>query len=338
MIFVLGFFAPNSFQYLVMQFVAGLVALFTLRNIQRRSQLFISVLAVLVSYSIVFFGFSLIQQGDINGIGWEGFAWLGGNSLLLLSFFPLMYVYEKLFGFISDVTLLELSDTNHPALRALAEKAPGTFQHSMQVANLAESVIRKIGGNPLLARTGALYHDIGKTDIPQYFIENQGGRNPHDDLAYDESAAIIIRHVNKGVEIAKKYRLPAQIVDFIRTHHGKSVTKYFYNSYVNEHPDTPVDIAKFSYPGPNPMSRETAILMMADSIEAASRSLKQYTPEAISSLVDSIVTSQLNNNQFDEVDITFRDVSDAKRVFKEKLSNIYHTRIVYPELNKSVEK
>jgi len=335
MLFVLGFFVPNSFQFLFINLVAGLVALFTLRTIQRRRQLFLSVFAVLLAYTVTYFGFIIIREGNFSSVVWSDFLWLGGNALLLISFFPLMYVYEKLFGFISDVTLMELSDTNHPALRALAEKAPGTFQHSMQVANLAEAGIRKIGGNPLLVRTGALYHDIGKTDIPEYFIENQSGKNPHDDLSYDKSAEIIIRHVSKGVEIAKKYRLPAQIVDFIKTHHGRSITKYFYNSYVNENESKDIDKEKFMYPGPKPLSREMAVLMMADSVEAASRSIKEYTPENISKLIDGIIKSQLDDGQFEYVDITFKDISDIKQVFKEKIVNIYHARIEYPELKKT---
>jgi cyclic-di-AMP phosphodiesterase PgpH len=337
LLFLLGFFVPNSFQYLFINLIAALIALYTLRTIQRRRQLFLSVFAVMLAYSVTYFGFIIIREGNLASINWTDFLWLGGNSLLLISFFPLMYVYEKLFGFISDVTLMELSDTNHPALRALAEKAPGTFQHSMQVANLAEAAIRKIGGNPLLVRTGALYHDIGKTEIPQFFIENQSGKNPHNDLSFDKSAEIIIRHVSKGVEIAKKYRLPEQIIDFIKTHHGKSLTKYFYNSYVNENEGKEVDKERFMYPGPKPLSREMAVLMMADSVEAASRSLKEFNPENISKLIDNIVNTQLEDGQFEEVDITFRDVSEVKRVFKEKIMNIYHARIEYPELKETAK-
>lgn len=337
LLFVLGFYVPNSFQYLFINLIAAFIALYTLRTIQRRRQLFLSVFAVMLAYSLSYFGFIIVREGNLAGINWTDFLWLGGNSLLLISFFPLMYVYEKLFGFISDVTLMELSDTNHPALRALAEKAPGTFQHSMQVANLAEAAIRKIGGNPLLVRTGALYHDIGKTEIPQFFIENQSGNNPHNELPFDKSAEIIIRHVTKGVDIAKKYRLPDQIIDFIKTHHGRSLTKYFYNSYLNENQGKDIDKEKFMYPGPKPLSREMAVLMMADSVEAASRSLKEFNAENISKLIDNIVNSQLEDGQFEEVDITFRDVSEVKRVFKEKIMNIYHARIEYPELKKTVK-
>jgi hypothetical protein len=260
------------------------------------------------------------------------YAWFGGNALLLLTSYPLIYIFEKIFGFLSDATLIELADTNQPMLRKLAEQAPGTFQHSLQVANLAEEGALKVGGNPLLIRTGALYHDIGKLDDPIYFIENQTSHfNPHDNLSFEESAKKIIGHVAKGVEYAKKINLPDLLVDFIRTHHGTTTVQYFYRSFINKYPEIEINPQKFTYPGPRPSSKETAILMMADAIEAASRSLKLIDKETIDELVEEIINSQFDQNQFDDVDLTFRDIEILKQVFKGKLLNIYHARIEYPK-------
>jgi hypothetical protein len=251
--------------------------------------------------------------------------------MLTLFSYPLIFIFEKIFGFISDVSLLELSDTNGKLLRELASRAPGTFQHSLQVANLAEEAIYSIGGNALLVRTGALYHDIGKMEMPLYFIENQAnGINPHEDLNFDESAAIIIGHVIKGIEIAKKNNLPEQIIDFIRTHHGTTITAYFYRSFQNAYPEEQINVEKFRYPGPIPFSKETAVLMMADSVEAASRSLKKYDAESIDNLVDLIINTQIEQNQFMNSDITFKDINTLKKIFKKKLMNVYHLRIEYP--------
>ena len=333
LVLLISFFAPNSFEFIFIQIVAGMIVLFSLRSIQRRFHLFVSVLLVLASYSVSYLGFSIIREGSLESIKWINFLWFGGNAFLLLTLFPMMYLYEKLFGFLSDVTLLELSDTNSPALRALAEKAPGTFQHSMQVANLAESVIRKIGGHALLVRTGALYHDIGKTGIPEYFIENQHGRNIHDGLKFEDSAKIIIDHVYKGVEAARKFRIPAPITDFIKTHHGTTMTRYFFNSFINENPGAVANPALFTYPGPKPVNIETAVVMMADAVEASARSLKSYTQESISNLVNKIIDTQVAEKQFENVNITFKNISEAKQIFIEKLMNIYHTRIEYPEIN-----
>jgi hypothetical protein len=253
------------------------------------------------------------------------------NGFLLLTSYLLIYIFEKLFGFLSDATLMELADTNQPLLRKLAELAPGTFQHSLQVANLAEEAIYKIGGNPLLARTGAIYHDIGKMEKPLFFIENQNpDNNPHDQLEFDESARIIINHVIKGIEIAKKNNLPQKVIDFIRTHHGTSTVHYFYRSYIKKYPEEEVDINKFTYPGPKPFSKETAVVMMADSVEAASRSLKDLTDDSITELVDNIINFQIENNQFCDAPVTFKDISQIREVFKTKLKNIYHGRINYP--------
>jgi putative nucleotidyltransferase with HDIG domain len=245
--------------------------------------------------------------------------------------YPLIYLSEKIFGFVSDFTLLELGDSNSPLLRELAQKAPGTFQHSLQVASLAEEAVYKVGGNPLLVRTGAMYHDIGKMNNSRYFIENMvGGVNPHEEMAYEESARIIISHVIDGIELAKENKLPEQIIDFIRTHHGTTLTRYFYRHYQLEHQDEVIDEDKFRYPGPVPFSRETAVLMMADSVEAASRSLKKYDAGSIDELVDRVIGSQIAENQFLNSDITFRDINSIKKIFKKRLMNIYHVRIEYP--------
>lgn len=331
-VITIGFFAPNGFEFVFIQLIAGMMVIFSLANINRRSQLFLSALITFVSYSAIYFGIAMIQEGDITKININNFAWFAGNGLLLLSSYPLIYIFEKVFGFLSDVTLMELSDTNHPLLRELAEKAPGTFQHSLQVGNLAETASYQLGGNPLLARTGALYHDIGKMDIPEYFIENQvPGMNPHDKLDFDKSAEIIISHVTKGIEKAKKHNLPSNITDFIRTHHGTSKVQYFYRSFKNLHPDDEIDVSKFTYPGPSPSTKEQAIVMMCDSVEAASRSLKVYSPDTIDKLVEKIINYQIEEDQFKFADITFKDITTVKSILKNKLRNIYHSRIEYPD-------
>ncbi|MFO7656912.1 MAG: HDIG domain-containing protein [Bacteroidales bacterium] len=328
---LIGFFAPNSFEFVFITIIAGIIAVFTLTNFSRRSRIVYSAIMVFISYSFVYFGISIVQEGNFQEIDYQNFAWFGVNSLLILLSFPLIFVFEKLFGFLSDATLMELADTNQPLLRELAEKAPGTFQHSLQVANLAEDAIFHIGGNALLIRTGALYHDIGKMVNPIYFIENQtSGINPHEKLSFEESAKIIISHVEKGVEIGRKHNLPQPIIDFIKTHHGTSTVQYFYRSYLNKYPEEEVDMKKFSYTGPKPYSKETAVLMMADSVEAASRSLKETNDQTLETLVDNIIDSQLLEGQFNNADITFKDITLIKEVFKKRLKNIYHIRISYP--------
>lgn len=328
---LLGLLAPNSFEFVFVTFVSGIIAVFSLTNFYRRSRIVYTAIMVFLSYSITYFGISIVQEGNVNNIDFNNFKWFAINSLLLLLSFPLIYVFEKLFGFLSDATLMELADTNQPLLRELAEKAPGTFQHSLQVANLAEEVIRKIGGNPLLIRTGALYHDIGKMENPIFYIENQAtGINPHDNLSFNDSARIIIKHVEKGVEIAKKHKLPPQIIDFIVTHHGTTTVQYFYRSYIKKYPEQAVDVREFMYPGPKPFSKETAVLMMADSIEAASRSLKDINDKSIEMLVDGIIEGQLASEQYNNADITFRDITEIREVLKLRLRNIYHYRISYP--------
>ena len=327
-----GFWVPNSYQFVLMNFLAGLVGVFSLRSYYKRGILFYTATFVFACYALIYILLSIMQEGDISQIDWIIVLWLLGNGLLILTVYPLVFLFERIFGFLSDATLFELSDTNQPLLRKLAEKAPGTFQHSMQVANLAEEAILKLGGNSLLIRAGAMYHDIGKMENPQYFIENQNeGGNPHDELDFRSSARMIIDHVILGVEIGKKYKLPGQILDFISTHHGTSTVQYFYRSFINSNPDEEVDIDEFTYPGPKPTAKEHAILMMADSVEAASRTLKAYTPESISDLVESIVARQADESQFSEANLTYADISTTKEIFKNRLSNIYHSRIEYPK-------
>lgn len=332
-------FAPNSFEFAIIQIPIGLVAMYSLYRMTRRSQLVRAAILIVLSYSVLYTGLKLWQEGDFTRIDYIMYRNLAINGGLLLLVYPLIYIFEKLFGFLSDVTLVELSDTNHPILRRLAEKAPGTFQHSIQVGNLAQEAIYVIGGNPMLVRTGAMYHDIGKLMAPLYFTENQtSGINPHEHLSYEESAQIIISHVENGVKMAHKEKLPRQIIDFIETHHGTMKAKYFYNMYVNERPDDEVDVSLFCYPGPTPFTKETAVLMMADSVEAASRSLKSYSDDEIDRLVENIINSQIAENQFIDAPITFKEINTVKDLFKQKLKNIYHARIEYPELKKKKQR
>ncbi len=327
-----GFWVPNSYQFVLMNFLAGLVGVFSLRSYYKRGILFYTAIFVLAAYSIIYIILSLLQEGDFGQINWVDVLWISGNALLILTVYPLVFLFERIFGFLSDATLFEMSDTNQPLLRSLAEKAPGTFQHSMQVASLAEEAVLKVGGNSLLVRAGALYHDIGKMENPHYFIENlHEGSNPHNDLDERSSAKLIIGHVLKGVEIAKKHKLNEMIIDFIRTHHGTGTVQFFYRTYLNTNPDEDVDINEFRYPGPKPSSKENAVLMMADSVEAASRTLKAYTRESISDLVENIVSRQAEEEQFSEADISFADMTVIKEIFKNRLTNIYHSRIEYPE-------
>ena len=330
-ILIVSFLSPNRFDFVFLQLIASFVAIFSIVNMSNRAQIFISALIIFSIYSLAYFGLIIIQEGGIDSVHWKDFVWFGISALLTLFSYPLIFVFEKTFGFISDVSLLELSDTNSELLRDLASKAPGTFQHSLQVANLAEEAIYKIGGNALLVRTGALYHDIGKMDMPMFFIENQAaGINPHDELSFEESAAIIIGHVIRGIEKARKHNIPEVIIDFIRTHHGTTVTGYFYRAFQNNFPGEKIDEKKFRYPGPIPYSKETAVLMMADSVEAASRSLKTYDVDSIDQLVERIIDGQINQRQFVNADITFKDITTIKKILKKKLMNIYHVRIDYP--------
>jgi len=333
-VLITSLIAPDPYLFVLLQLTAGLAAIFSLTELTERSQLFRSVLIILIAYAVVFFGYELITLNDLSEINRTMYIHFLVNALLLLFTYPLMYMYEKLFHFTSNVTLVELSNINGSLLRTLSEEAPGTFNHSMQVANLAAAAANRIGANSQLVRTGALYHDIGKLENPAFFTENQAGNNPHDSLPYDQSAQIIIGHVAYGLKLADKYHLPDAIKQFIRTHHGRSKAKYFYISYCNEHPGEAVDETLFTYPGPNPETVETALLMMADAVEASSRSLSTYNEETISTLVDRIIDSQTADGCFQNCPITYRDIQTIKAVFKEKLRTIYHTRISYPELKK----
>ena len=334
-ILISAFFASNSFLFVLLQIPAGIVAIFSLFRMVRRSQLVRAAIFIFFTYSLFYAGISLWQEGEVQKIDPRLFGQFAINAALILLAYPLIDIFERTFRFLSDVTLMELSDTNHPLLRMLAEKAPGTFQHSIQVANLAQEVAYKIGANPMLVRAGAMYHDIGKTVSPIYFTENQAaGLNPHADLDFEDSAKIIIDHIENGVKLARKEKLPEQIIDFIRTHQGTTKTKFFYNSYVNKHPDIEADPTIFTYPGPTPFTKETAIVMMADAIEATSKSLKNYTDEEIDNLVENIINNELKEEQFRNAPITFKEITQAKEVLKLKLKNIYHARIEYPSIKK----
>ncbi|WP_430928905.1 HD family phosphohydrolase [Polaribacter marinivivus] len=331
-VLLLGYIVPNSFEFIYLHIIAGIVTILTVSELYKRANLFISVAQITVIYMLTYFAFSIIKEGNASQINWDYFMLFAANGLLSFLSIILIYIYEKVFGLVSDVTLLELSNTNTLLLRELNEKAPGTFQHSMQVANLAEAAANEIGANSMLVRTGALYHDIGKMANPMYFIENQTtGVNPHNDLSPSDSAKIIIDHVILGVEIAKKYNLPDRIIDFIRTHHGTSTTYYFLRKEQELNPDTKVKVEKFQYKGPIPFSKETAILMMCDAAEAASKSLKNPTAQSINDLIDKIVSKQVSDNQFVNSDITFREINIIRKVIKKKLMNIYHLRVEYPE-------
>lgn len=329
---VLSSFALNTnYEFIIVQSMAGLTAIYALKDLTERSQIMRVALFVIIIASVVMLGYDLSQGIDLQHLDTSMYISLFVNGMLLLFAYPLLYLIEKLFGFTSSVTLVELSNTNNKVLRRMSQVAQGTFVHSLQVANLAAEVADKIGAKPQLVRTGALYHDLGKMLNPAFFTENQTGVNPHDDFTEAESARIIIDHVTNGLQLADKYHLPKVIRDFIRTHHGRSQTKYFYIKWKNEHPDEEPDAKMFTYPGPNPFTREQAILMMCDSVEASSRSLKEFTEESISELVSRIVDGQVAAGYFKECPITFRDIADAKRVLVESLKTIYHTRIAYPE-------
>ena len=321
-------------EFILLQVVAGMVAIYSLRELSQRSQLLRTALVVFISYALLYFAFELIHEDDLTKLNTRMYIYFMINGILLLFAYPLLFLLEKIFGFTSDVTLVELSNINNSLLREMSEVAPGTFQHSLQMANLAAAAANKIGGKSQLVRTGALYHNIGKMVNPAFFTENQSGVNPHKSLSYEQSAQVIISHITDGLKLAEKHNLPKVIKDFISTHHGRGLTKYFYISYKNEHPDEEVDQEKFRYPGPNPFTKEQAVLMMADSVEAASRSLPEYTEESISTLVDKIIDTQVSEGYFKECPITFKDIATVKALFKEKLKTMYHTRISYPELKK----
>ncbi len=329
-VLLLGFIVPNNYEYMFLQIIAGIVTILTVSELYKRANLFISVGQITFIYFIAYFAFSVIHEGTTETLKWQVFGLFVINGLATLFVQPLIYAYEKMFGLVSDVSLLELSDTNTKLLKELSNKAPGTFHHSLNVANLAEASANEVGANAMLIRVGALYHDIGKMRNPTFFTENQStGINPHDELSATESAQIIIRHVLDGIEIAKKKNLPDRIIDFIRTHHGTSVVYYFYMKEKNTNED--FNINDFKYPGPKPFSKETAILMMCDSVEAASKSLKEPTSSKIDVFVENIINKQMEDNQFINANITFKEIQSIKKVLKHKLANIYHLRIEYPE-------
>lgn len=326
---------PYSFEFVVIQLSVAMISIFLLKELTERSQLIRSSFFILLTYILLYMGMMLYQEGNIQNINWRIFIYFLINFIFIMFSYTLVYMIEKIFGFISGVSLVELSNINKPLLKELSEKAPGTFQHSLQVSNLGMAAATKLGANASLIRTGALYHDIGKMVNPAFFTENQApGMNPHNGLPFEESARIIINHVKDGVKIAKKHNLPQQIIDFIVTHHGTSMPKYFYISWKNANPDKEVNEADFRYPGPNPFSVETAIMMMADAVEASSRSLPEYTEESITNQVNRIIDSQLAEGYFKDAPITFKDIQTVKDVFIDKLKTIYHSRIAYPELKK----
>ncbi len=323
----------SNYEFVIVQFMSGMTAIYALRDLTERSQLLRVALAVFVTSSAIMLGYDLSQGIEFSHLDRSMYVYNAVNGVLLLFAYPLLYMIEKLFGFTSSVTLVELSNTNNSVLRRMSKVAQGTFVHSLQVANLAAEVADKIGAKPQLVRTGALYHDIGKMLNPAFFTENQTGVNPHDELTEERSAQIIISHVTEGLKLADKYHLPKVIRDFISTHHGRSQVKYFYIQWKNKHQGEEPDAKLFTYPGPNPFTREQAILMMCDAVEASSRSLKEFTEESIKELVNRIIDGQVQAGYFRECPITFRDIADAKRVLSESLKTIYHTRIAYPELN-----
>lgn len=327
--------ATYQFSFIFMELCVGLIATFSIRQLSRRSQLLRTAVLSFITYCLAMVVVSLLTSGNLSLLSWRLLGTFAINSVILSFAYVLILVIEKLFGFTSTVTLVELSDINNPVLRQLAEEAPGTFQHSMQVSTLAAEAARAIGANTTLVRTGALYHDIGKMKSPIFFTENQHGVNPHAGLNPETSAHKIISHVTDGLAIASKEKLPKVIKNFISEHHGKGLAKYFYNTAVNENPDIVIDKEKFQYPGPNPQSKETAILMMADSVEAASRSLQEYTPQAIDTLVDKIVDTQVADGLLKEAPISFKEVEMVKKTFKKRLSTIYHSRVAYPEMNRA---
>lgn len=329
-ILIIGFIVPNGFEFIFLQLIAGIVSILTVLKMYKRSQLFISVAKVIAIYFIIYISSSFMHNGSFVNLELGVLAQLAISGALTLFAYPIIFLFEKIFSLVSDVSLLELTDTNSELLRRLSDEAPGTFQHSLQVANLAEMAALEIGANALLTRAGAVYHDIGKLKNPMYFIENQSSNfNPHDEIEFDESANIIINHVLDGIEIAKEHNLPDELIDFIRTHHGTTTVQYFYKQFIANFPDKEVDILDFTYPGPKPYSKETAILMMADASEASARSLKNPTAENIDALIEKVINKQIEEDQFVNADITFKEITKLKKLFKRKLVNIHHSRVEY---------
>lgn len=330
-IIIIGFSVPNSFEFVFYQLIAGMMAILSVEHLEKRAEFFNTGFIVFGTYSLIYIAMTLIQDANLQQLDINRFIYFAANATMILLAFPIVFVLEKIFGLVSEMSLMEYSNTNSKILRELSIKAPGTFQHSIQVANIAEDLIHEIGGNALLVRAGCLHHDIGKLMMPMFYIENQNtDMNPHNELSNEESAQIIIAHVKNGIKIAHRYKIPEPIVDFIRTHHGTSKTKFFYNKQKIQHPDSPIDDTMFTYNGPRPFSRETAVVMMVDSVEAASRSLKEHSEKTISDLVDNIIDGQIKDNQYSNANITFADIDKIKKILKRKLQSIYHVRIEYP--------
>lgn len=334
-VLICSLMAPFPHEFLLLQIIAGMVVTFSLKELSERSQLIRCAFFIFLSYTLCYLSLNLFQEADLKKVNWMMMLYFGINFILLMFTYVLVYMLEKAFGYVSSITLVELSNINTPILKKLSETCPGTFQHSLQVSILAAEAATRIGADAQLVRTGALYHDIGKMSNPVFFTENQSSVNPHNQLTLDQSAQIIISHVTEGVKIAEKIALPKAVVNFIRTHHGSGKAKYFYNSFKNQYPDREIDEKMFTYPGPNPFSKETAILMMADAVEAASRSLKEHTEESIQQLVNKIIDGQIADGLLRNAPLTFRDVETIKTVFVDKLKTMFHTRISYPDLKKT---
>ncbi len=330
-VFICSFYAPNPFDFAILHILGGTVATYTVRNLNRRGQLIQSAFWVFLTYSVVYFALSLMQEGSLESIEYAKFGYFMGNAILILFAYPLIFIYEKVFNYLSNVTLIELSDTNHDLLQELSEKAPGTFQHSLMVATLSQEAAKVLDANVLLTRVGAYFHDVGKMEDPAYFTENQAANyNPHEFLKPEESAKRVINHVENGVRLARKYSLPQPVIDFIRMHHGRGQTKFFLHQYAKDHPDEKIDKLLFSYPGPSPMTKETAILMMADAVEAASRSLAFYNEDSITELVNRIIDTQVEEKNFRYAPISFYEIEQVKETFIKRLGIIYHSRVAYP--------
>ena len=332
-VIILANLVPNSFEFIFYQLVTGMMSIIAVRNLERRSQFFVLALVIFVCYSFIYTAGVLSQDTNLLSLSGEKYLMFFLNALLTLLAYPLIYLFEHLFDITTNLTLMELSNTSHPALRELSRRAPGTFQHSVQVANIAEDLVNELGGNALMAKVGALYHDIGKTLNPLYFTENQNaGFNPHDELDYTESAQIITAHVTDGLELAHHYRLPSEVEDFIRTHHGTTYTGYFYAKEKERHPDGDFDVTLFRYPGPRPYSRETAVVMIVDSVEAACRSLRQHTKENTDAMIDRLIDSKMQEGQLNNCPLSLGDIDRIRKFLKEKMMSIYHVRVEYPTI------
>ena len=337
-VLIASFLSKQGYEFTFLTILAGIVVLLTEVNTRDLTRFFYSILYLLLTYAIGYFSLSLIQEGQLTDIDYSAYTWLVINVVLTLLAYPLIPLLERFFGFTSSISLMELSDMNRPLLRKLALDAPGTLQHSLQVANLSEAAAQAIGADALLVKVAALYHDIGKTKQPAYFIENQSGQNPHDDISYLDSAKIIISHVTDGIEMAKKARLPKLLINFIRTHHGDTRVEYFYRNYLKDHPGESIDEAIFRYPGPRPQSKEETILMLADSIEAACKSLKNPSEADLNDLIEKIVSGKIQHGQLDKSTMSFQELEQCKQIFKQIMKSVHHVRIEYPDEQKKETK